>query len=139
MLKVETSQRELHDMLRRKNLIGEEELRSLDCKCYEEFATYWTRLLERTKSDFDHRKGWKKWARKYQSFATGADHFMKDFSPIVELTRAAGPPYSDLAVGTITALFTVSIEITVEREQLISDSDCLRKKQDRRYHFIRHH
>ena len=47
------------------------------------------------------------WVGKFPSFAAGANRFMKDFSPMVELARVSGPPYSGLAVGTICVLFTV--------------------------------
>lgn len=104
---METAQSDLHCWLKAKKVIGAVEKECLDCKSYDDFAVYWTSLLERTKYAFDHPKGWRKWARKYQSFAAGADHFMKDFSPIVELVQKAGEPYSGLAVGTISVLFIV--------------------------------
>jgi len=104
---VEKAQREFHDWLKSKSYISKEEKKSLDCKSYDEFAAYWTEFLEQAKSDHDLRGGWRRWARKYQSFATSADRFMKDFSPMVELARGAGGPYSGLAVGTICILFRV--------------------------------
>ncbi|KAL9625327.1 MAG: hypothetical protein Q9160_000390 [Pyrenula sp. 1 TL-2023] len=108
LCKVDAAQKEFHDWLKKKNLISEEEKRCLDYESYHDVASHWAGLSEQTKINFDRQRGWRRWARKYQSFAAGADQFMKDFNPIVEWAQAAGGPYSGLAIGTICALFTIA-------------------------------
>lgn len=108
-MRVAKEQEDFHRQLRSDNAAPEEELRALDCRDYSTFARYWITLggIAQRQHDSEHKTGWKKWARKYQSFATGADRFIKDFEPIINLAQSPGSPDGGLAIGTISFLFAV--------------------------------
>lgn len=67
-------------------------------------------MSQDAQSEFEgkHKKGWRLWVSKYQSFAKGAASFMEDLKPVLDIVQSAGVPYSGVAVGTVTALLTVS-------------------------------
>jgi hypothetical protein len=106
---VEKRQVEFHEWLKSKHKLSEDEKQVVQCKNYEDFSTYWAKLCSSTESSFEtsRGRGWKKWSKKYQSFAAGVSRFMQDVSGLVGLVKDLGPPYTNLAVGTISALFVV--------------------------------
>lgn len=97
--------------LKNTSLLSEKEKQSLNCTSYEDYVAYSTKFALQIKSDHDlqRSKRWKIWVEKFGSFSAGANCFMQDFNPIVELARTSGLQYNSLAVGTICMLLTVGI------------------------------
>ncbi|KAI9697894.1 MAG: hypothetical protein M1820_007681 [Bogoriella megaspora] len=106
---LEQKQRKLHDRLKKIEHFGVQELKSLACESPRDFTVFWAQYSIQTRSSFDqrHERGWRRWVQKYQSFAAGADRFLRDFSPIVEVVKNVGAPYGGLAIGTISAFFVI--------------------------------
>lgn len=86
-----------------------DEAKAMTCKTPEESAAFWADMSQKTQIVFQehHKKGWRLWITKYQSYAKGAASFMVDLKPVLDIVQAAGVPYSGVAVGTVTALLTV--------------------------------
>jgi hypothetical protein len=95
---VEEKQEKVHSFIKSKK--GDEigENGAIECKTYEEFAIYWAKVAgdAETRLNYGRRKGWRKWSKKYQSFAEGVDKFMKDFIGIVDVVQGAFQPMEAL-------------------------------------------
>ena len=76
------------------------------------FEDYW-RTSNMAKANFDHshEKGCGLWTKRYQSSAAFIQPFMNDFSPIIQIVRDFGAPYGAVAVGTMSLLFAVRINL----------------------------
>lgn len=109
---MEERQKIFHSSIQKKKGDRIDEKGAIECKTYEEFAIYWATVAgsAETRLSSGRRKGWRKWSKRYQSFAKGVDGFMKDFSPIVEIIKGVYPPFGGIAIGTISALFVVGPE-----------------------------
>lgn len=77
-------------------------------------------MSQKTQTVFQehHKKGWRLWITKYQSFAKGAASFMEDLKPVLDIVQSAGVPYSGVAIGTVTALLTVGDNSLVVEVQI---------------------
>ncbi|KAE9395162.1 hypothetical protein BT96DRAFT_942603 [Gymnopus androsaceus JB14] len=106
---IEKKQKEFHEWLKARKL-ATAEARAITCKTSEESAKFWADMSQDAQSEFEgkHKKGWRLWVSKYQSFAKGAASFMEDLKPVLDIVQSAGVPYSGVAVGTVTALLTFS-------------------------------
>jgi hypothetical protein len=94
------------------NEFSEDEKKAIQHNTLAEFKAYWARANE-AKSDFDvsHEKGRGLLSKRYQSLATIVQSFMDDFSPLVQIIKDFGAPYGDGALGTISVLFVVCLQL----------------------------
>ena len=78
------------------------------------FVEYWQDTISaKTQFDHSHEKGCGLWVKRYQSSADLVLPFIQDFSPIVQIVKDLGAPYGGAAVGVVSLLFTVSVEISL--------------------------
>ena len=74
------------------------------------FKDYWEEVNSaKEKFDRSHEKGCGLWGKRFQSSADTIQHFLDDFSPIIQIVKDFGAPYGAIAVGTISLLFAVSV------------------------------
>ncbi|EXJ70040.1 uncharacterized protein A1O5_07113 [Cladophialophora psammophila CBS 110553] len=91
-----------------KNFSGTEK-NAVNIKSAAEFYAFWEETVEARKNFEDgHEKGCGLWSKNYQSAASVARSFMKDFSPIVEVVKNFAAPYGGMAIGTISVLLAVA-------------------------------
>ncbi|KAG9230857.1 hypothetical protein BJ875DRAFT_518676 [Amylocarpus encephaloides] len=102
---------QLRKWFRARKDYSEEEEGALACQNFNKFADYWTNISVQAKNDFnrDRQWGWRKWARKYQSFGAGVLGFMRDWEPLINIVQGGGGGYGDMAIGTISLLFMASL------------------------------
>ncbi|KAI1500935.1 hypothetical protein F5X99DRAFT_384417 [Biscogniauxia marginata] len=105
----EKKQEDFHEWLTKSKKLAKDETRAIGCRSCDD-AKKWTEEAERLHSTFEdqHSRGPRKWVRKYQSLAAGVSSFLDDISPLLDVVKGLGPPYSGIAVGTICGLFTIA-------------------------------
>jgi len=94
--------------------LSAEEENAINCKTYAEAATFWSQADGEVRKGVwsKNQKGWRLWRRKFQSFSRGIVSFMEDIEPLTDIIQGMGVPFSGLAVGTITTLFTVTTPVS---------------------------
>ena len=106
LLRVEKRQAKLHQWLQSRKLTGEEK-QAIQFANFEDAVSFWSTMTNCAQSKFlaHHKKGWRRWVGKYQTFAKGAYLFMEDIRPLLEVAEPAGCPYLGVAARTISLLF----------------------------------
>ena len=93
------------------------------------FEDFWRDTnTARANFDRDKERGCGLCVKRYQSSAAFLSPFMKDFSPIVQIVRDFGAPYGAVAVGTMSVLFAVSVDLSYV-ESSVTPADTMRRWQ----------
>ncbi|EXJ83922.1 hypothetical protein A1O1_07551 [Capronia coronata CBS 617.96] len=118
---VEEKQKRLHEWLRSRSL-APDEARAVSCRSQADFVQFWSSISgdAQTKYDARHKKGWRLWSKRYQTFSGGVISFMKDMEPLLDIVKAFGVPYTGAAVGTITGLFVFAGRKTIMEGKISS-------------------
>ena len=106
----------MHHWLQSKCLT-EKEKQAIELSSYEDTIKFWANMTEDAQSTFrgKHRKGWRRWVDKYETFSNGAFQFMEDIRPLLEIAEPAGCPYIGVAARTISLLFLASPDVFLLR------------------------
>ncbi|KAK9780208.1 putative Fungal STAND N-terminal Goodbye domain-containing protein [Seiridium cardinale] len=109
LAEIEAKQAILHQWLKSKNL-AREERQALGLRSYDDFVAFWSSVSEDAQSKFSqkHKKGWKKWVKTSQGYASEMGSLMKNMKPLLDIVSSLGAPYTGAAIGTLTGLFLLA-------------------------------
>ena len=106
---LERRQADFHAWLRTNKKVRSQEIRALELRNSID-AQKWAMIARASQAEHNaqHKKGPKRWMKKYQDFSTGVVAFIDQISPLLEVVKCLGDPSTALAIGTICSVFVVS-------------------------------
>ncbi|KAJ3569812.1 hypothetical protein NPX13_g5955 [Xylaria arbuscula] len=125
--KSEQNQYELREHFKDTLKFSKTELSALELDTEEKFREFWNESIV-AKKQFDARRnrGFRKGAKNFVNAATVA---WTSITPVLEILRGAGEPFSNIAFGTVAFAFTIAANRENMERRIVATLNCI---EDRR-------
>ncbi|KAI1359171.1 hypothetical protein F5Y08DRAFT_349924 [Xylaria arbuscula] len=125
--KSEQNQYELREHFKDTLKFSKTELSALELDTEEKFREFWNESIV-AKKQFDARRnrGFRKGAKNFVNAATVA---WTSITPVLEILRGAGEPFSNIAFGTVAFAFTIAANRENMERRIVATLKCI---EDRR-------